>query len=234
MGCGKRKENKIDGKGLKQLLGRIFRSRHDDNNNPPFLLVKERTVRVELEQVIEAIIQNPAYDDNQIISLVAVHGLKPSDIEIVRAYIHRFGCDVAKPLPIDAHSTRRLLLDENIPQSAMLSLSQSFGWATHVAAEGLAGRDTPDDDIWEFAYRHGFQAILTRDTDFLEIQKRRVLSTMDGDMSVPLLIFLEENTSNSSLSRMFDHYKTQIENYISKKKYLACSLRDTEGLRPLF
>lgn len=54
-------QNKIDGKGLKQLLGRIFRFRHGDDNYHPFLLLKERTVRLELEDVINAITQNPTY-----------------------------------------------------------------------------------------------------------------------------------------------------------------------------
>jgi predicted nuclease of predicted toxin-antitoxin system len=227
-------KDKIDSKGLKQLLGRIFRARHSDENDPPFLLVKERSVRVDLESVIKAITQNPTYNDNQIVGLVAKHGLKPSDIEIVRAYIHRFGSDVTNPLPIEAHPLRRLLLDENTPQPAMLSLSQSFGWATHVAAEGLAGRDTPDEDIWEFACRHKFQAIVTRDTDFFEIQERRARSALEDGIAVPLLVFVEENISAASLTGIFSSHKQAIERYMSAATCLAIGVSDKTAPKPLF
>lgn len=234
LGLRTNKEDKINKKGLRQILGRIFRSRHSDDNDAPFLLVKERSVCVDLEHVIKAIIQNPTYNDNQIVGLVDIHGLKPSDIEIVRAYIHRFGSDVANPLQIEAHPTRRLLLDENTPQSAMLHLSQSFGWATHVAAEGLAGRDTPDEDIWEFACHYNFHAIVTRDTDFLEIQERRAWAAMADDIPVPLLVFFEDNTNAPTLTAVFSEHKQVIENYIREPNILAIGMSDKNAPKPLF
>ena len=240
MGRSTSKDNRndmsIDKNGLKQILGRIFRPRHVSEGEEtvlPFLLVKERTVRVELEQVIQTITENPARNDNEILGLVGVPGVKPADIEMARAYIHRFGTDLANPLSIVAHPERTLLLDENTPQPAMLHLSRQFGWATHVSAEGLSGRDTPDVDIWDFAHAHQFAAIVTRDTDFFYIQKHRGEEALDrGDENIPLLIFVPETLSTEKLSGLFSQHGTNIRRHM-KLQNLACSLSDEKGCREL-
>lgn len=234
MGRGTNKDSQIDAKGLKQILGRIFRPRHADSGDQPFLLVKERTVRVELAPVIAAIAQNPACNDHDIVGMVNVPGVKPADIEIVRAYMHRFGPDLANPLPIDAHTERRLLLDENTPQPAMLHLSQTFGWATHVSAEGFSGRDTPDQDIWRYAHAQGFSAIVTRDTDFFYIQREFSQTAFNqGAEEVPLLIFVPEAVSTESLTGLFSTYADNIRHYMREKTHLACSLGRKNGCQPL-
>lgn len=234
MGRGTNKDGQIDTKGLKQILGRIFRPRHADTGDLPFLLVKERTVRVELASVIAAITQNPGRNDHDIVGMVNVAGVKPADIEIIRAYIHRFGTDLANPLPLAAHAERLLLLDENTPQPAMLHLSQNFGWATHVSAEGFAGRDTPDQDIWGYAHAQRFSAILTRDTDFLYIQREFSRAAFDqGAADVPLLIFVPEAVSTESLTGLFSTYAENIRHYMAEKTHLACSLGSKNGCQPL-
>lgn len=239
MGCLKHKADKVDKKGLKQVLGRIFRPRHAEEPVDPFLVVKDGQVKVRLDHVIQCIQSNPADDDTLIVgrlgSQYGIQGVRPADIEIVRAYIHRFGSDISHPLPITAHEKHILLLDENTPQPAMYHLSRRFGWATHVAAEGLAGRDTPDQDIWEFACRENFGAIVTRDTDFLYIQKERGgAAVREGQDHVPLLIFVGENLSTESLSGLFDRSAGDIRHYLSAGSHLACSLSTQEGCRPLF
>jgi predicted nuclease of predicted toxin-antitoxin system len=235
MGRHNNKENKIDTKGLKQLLGRIFRPRHMEENDLPFLLVKERSVRVDLKLLIDAITGNPTYDDCQIVGTVGVSGVRPSDIEVVRAYIHRFGSDVRKPLSIEDHPNRTLLLDENTPQPAMLHLSKNFGWATHVAAEELSGRDTPDQDIWQFARREKFAAIVTRDTDFLYIQEHLGQEALDqGEDDVPLLIFVTETLSTESLSALFVKHAKELRRHIAEKSYLVCDLGSDLGCKPRF
>jgi|GEM_PF-2596134 len=234
LGCGKNKVAKLGGQGVKQVLGRIFRPRHDDTGDiTPFLSIKDRTKKVDLQTIIDCVSASPDDHDFEIIGKLGITGLKPSDIEIVRAYMHRFGNDVKKPLGIDNHPKPVLLLDENIPQPAMFCLTQIFGWSTHVAAEGLAGRDTPDQNIWEFGLRHKFSAIVTRDTDFLEIQKRLCNSEI-GRQDTPLLIFLEENISTESLSQMFRQHKYNIQKYIDDQSLLGCRLNAELGLRPLF
>lgn len=190
---------------------------------------------MDLNPVIEAITNNPTSDDYQIVGLVGTLGVKPSDIEIVRAYIHRFGVDLNNPLPIEAHPNRTLLLDENTPQPAMLALSQNFGWATHVAAEGFLGRDTPDQDIWQFARQQKFEAIVTRDTDFLCIQEHMARQEMNkGASDIPLLIFVPETLSTESLCGLFARHGKDIRHYMSAKSHLVCDLGSDIGLQPRF
>ena len=239
MGRGQDKDYKIDKHGLKQVLGRIFRPRHGDEGADPFLIVKDGSMKIRLDRVIHCIQSNPEADDHGIVGHLAqqhcIHGVRPADIEIVRAYMHRFGSDISHPLPIDHHPVRTLLLDENMPQPAMLHLSNSFGWATHVAAEGLSGRDTPDEDIWEFAYDKKFGAIVTRDTDFLEIHKRRTaVGTMAEDVAVPLLVFVDGNVSTKSLTGIFGRHKQAIERYMGNLNHLAIAVNEDVAPKPLF
>ncbi len=240
MGRGNRNNDKVDTKGLKQILGRIFRHRHGNADEQPFLLIKERTVRVALDPLIKRITENPQLQDQDIVGLAQTPGLKPSDIEMTRAYIHRFGTDLAHPLPLSAHPQRQLLLDENTPQAAMLPLTHNFGWATHVSAEGLSGRDTPDQDIWHYAQDHNFSAIVTRDTDFFYIQRHLAANALaQGKNSVPLLIFVPETVSTESLTGLFKANARNIRHYIGALKdegratQLACSLNDKNGCQPL-
>ena len=240
MGRGLNKDKSIDVQSVKQILGRIFRLRHhfeehlaqNTGHDVPFLLIKERTVRVPLEQVIAAIAENPLCADQEIVGKIGVAGIKPSDIEMVRAYMHRFGNDVGRPLRIEQHAAPTLLLDENTPQSAIVPLSKTFGWATHVSAEGLAGRDTPDEDIWDFASHHQFAAIVTRDTDFFYIQKHQGDAAKAKSKHVPLLIFVPEALSSDSLCDLFETYADDVR-YHLRAKSLGCSLAKEAGCHEL-
>ncbi len=238
MGRGRDKEYKIDKQGLKQILGRIFRPRHGEDQADPFLIVKDGSMKIRLDAVIHCIENNPDSDDCGIVGHLGpqhcIHGVRPSDIEIVRAYMHRFGSDISQPLPIEAHPVRTLLLDENMPQPAMLHLSKNFGWATHVAAEGFSGRDTPDEEIWKFASDKNFHAIVTRDTDFLEIQERRARAAWDDGLAAPFLIFVDGNVSTESLTGIFSRHKTPIQRYMNEATCLAISVSDKAAPKPLF
>lgn len=223
------KDKRIDVNGVKQVLGRIFRHAEGDL---PFMLVKERSKRIELSTVFEVIAQNPKSNDHDIVGKIGIDGVRPADIEIARAYIHRFGNDVAKPLTIKDHQNPTLLLDENTPQAAMLPLSRQFGWTTHVSAENLAGRDTPDADIWDYASQHKFAAIVTRDTDFFYIQKHRGAEAADKGQHAPLLIFVADNLSTESLSNLFHHHADDLREHI-KAQTLACRLALDNGCHEL-
>lgn len=221
---------------MKQVLGRIFRHRHpSDETEQPFLLAKDGQVKVPLQDLVDCVVAHLPEDDSNIVAHMGVRGVRPADIEIVRSYIHRFGSDVAHPLPIAAHQNRELLLDENTPQPAMLYLSKIFGWSTHVAAEELAGRDTPDQDIWDYASSHHFGAIVTRDTDFLHIQKEsggRAVDEGRGE-DVPLLLFVPENLTTGMLCGMFRRYAADIRDFM-QGEVLACQLTHDAGCSPLF
>ncbi|MEK7802208.1 MAG: DUF5615 family PIN-like protein, partial [Pseudomonadota bacterium] len=145
-----------------------------------------------------------------------------------------FGFSLADRLPLQAHKERMVLLDENSPHSAVLSLSQNFGWASHVGLEGLVGRDTPDESIWEYAQNNNFGCIVTRDTDFLEIHSRRSeLSDKEGSF-VPLLVFVAQNLNTTLLTDMFRRHAGVLRQYMTTKENVACQISDEQGCHPLF
>ena len=65
----------------------------------------------------------------------------------------------------------KLLFDANLSPKLVGRLGDLFPGSAHVFDTGLA-RSTPDEKIWEYAAAEGF-TIVTADSDFLDIAKRR-------------------------------------------------------------
>jgi len=230
---GNRQTKKVDIKGCRKIFGRIFLN--SDDHHSPFLLLKDGTVKFPIDDVVTAIINQETEDDKQIISALGVVGLRPDDVSVVRAYIHRFGSDIYNPKTIGDHPDHVLLLDQNAPPSSILDLSRHFGWTTHVGGEGLVGRNFPDEEIWTFAHENNFQAIVTRDTDFLGIQKNRAVEEIEGGAeSVPQLIFIRENLTADILMAMFLKHAKGISVAIQNRTNLAYELGSQSGMVPLF
>ena len=228
-----RQAEKVNIKGCRKIFGRIFLDSHD--NHYPFLLLKDGTVKFPIDDVVTAIINQETDDDKQIIYALGIVGLRPDDVGDVRAYMHRFGSDLSNPKKIDDHPDHVLLLDQNAPPSSILDLSRHFGWTTHVGGERLVGRNFPDNDIWTFAYDNAFKAIVTRDTDFLGIQKNRAVQEIEsGADSVPMLIFIRENLNADTLMTMFQKHAQALRDGMGSKVNLAYELTSKSGLRPLF
>lgn len=219
--------------GYKRLFGRLYIHRHDLEATP-VLIIRDGQTIVPIDSLLPILEKNQTASNEDIVGLAARAGIKPSDIDTLRVFVHRFGFSLAAPLPLQAHAKRVVLLDENSPHSAVLSLSKNFGWATHVGLEGLVGRDTPDESIWEYAQGHKFGCIVTRDTDFLEIHKRRsALSNKEGEF-VPLLVFVAQNLNTVVLTEMFRSHAHRLRQYMTTKENVACQISGTHDCHPLF
>jgi predicted nuclease of predicted toxin-antitoxin system len=57
----------------------------------------------------------------------------------------------------------KLLLDEDLSDSIVSRISDSFPGSTHIKAVGL--KEADDSVVWEWAKQHGF-SIVSKDTDF--------------------------------------------------------------------
>lgn len=229
------KDQKICRKDFSRVLGRIHVSAAERNPEtgiaPPFFLIRDGTRRLSLERVLARILIAPDASDHDVVACMEEPGLRPADVMMARAYLHRFGPDVMQPraLPEDG---KILLLDENTPPETMLSLSQSFGWATHVQAEGLSGRDTDDELIWDFALEHNIAGIVTRDTDFLGIHRRRFQSDVIERNFAPSLIFVEGNMTYETLNTLFSSHAVQIRTALGDTR-AGCVLHPEKECRPL-
>lgn len=230
---GNRQTEKVDIKGCRKIFGRIFLD--TDITHSPFLLLRDGTVKQPIHEVINSIVIHENKNDEDIVSELSILGLRPDDVGDVRAYIHRFGTDILHPKTIGDHPDHVLLLDQNAPPSSILDLSRHFGWTTHVGGEGLVGRNFPDEEIWTFAHENNFQAIVTRDTDFIGIQKNRAVEEVEsGAESVPQLIFIRENLTADILMAMFQKHAKGISVAIQNRTNLAYELGSQSGMVPLF
>lgn len=233
MGRGKDKAHIAATQNYKRMVGRLYMSRHDADAEP-VLIIREGAEALPVGRLLKLLSQNENLPDQHILRLLNRPGVKPSDIETLRVYAHRFGYDITARRTIADHEKRVVLLDENAPHPAVLPLTQMFGWATHVGFENLVGRDTPDEDIWDFAQTHEFGAIVTRDTDFLEIHHRRGLDSQIAGEHVPLLLFIGQELSTETLSGLFSLHGAAIKIDMKKQEQLACTLSYQHGYRPLF
>ncbi len=218
----------------KRMFGRLYLPRVTAAGAEPALIIREGQEIVPIGTMLGLIANQPSATNEEIICLLRCAGLKPSDIDTLRIYGHRFGFDVTSPRNLADCPPPVVLLDENSPTTAVLSLSKSFGWATHVGLENLVGRDTPDEDIWEFAQVHQLGCIVTRDSDFLEIHGRRSESAGQEGAHVPLLVFIKHNLNADVLSGLFVQHSYGLRQYMKSEGTVACALDEQSGLAPLF
>lgn len=234
MKLGKHQERRARNSDFKRILGRIYVPRHAEGGRQPYLELKDGANIVPLQAIIDMVRNAPEATDYDLVGQAKIAGLRPDDVQSVRAYIHRFGADVRCPFPIEHHENHVLLLDENIPQSAMLSLSVVFGWSTHVAAENLAGQNTPDRDILRFGCRHSFSALVTRDSDFIAMYRQFDSEADVEDGPVPVLLFIPDNTDDQRLSEMFNLHSGALKDIFRHSRKLAYRLNVAEGVVQLF
>ncbi len=211
----------------RKTMGRI----HRIEDGLHFMVGDQQKRNVPLAQVIEAINDNPDMSNKDILSVIQIRGLKPADIEAARLYIHRFGSDLANPLDLPEPSQRVLMLDECTPPLATVPLSKAFGWSTHVEAEGLAGKKTPDIQIWEYATDQNFAALVTRDRDFLGVLK---YEPPRSERVAPFLIYVTENVSVDGLVGLFTQHAGEIGHIMRENLHKVCSLSAGNGCHPLF
>lgn len=231
---GRHNKEHIAKHGYRRMFGRLYAPRSEAIGAEPVLLIREGQELVPIGPMLGFIESHPIASNEDILRLAYRPGLKPSDVDTLRIYSHRFGFNLPNPKKLADCPPPVVLLDENSPTTAVLSLSKHFGWTTHVGLENLVGRDTPDEDIWEFAQGHTFGCIVTRDTDFLEIHHRRAETSRFGGAHVPLLVFIKHNLNEGVLSTLFCNHADSIRTYMKSEKMVACQLSVEGGLAPLF
>lgn len=216
------KDQKISRAGVTPVIGRVMVSAADRNPETgiaePFLLLKDGTVKFSVRPVIALLLSHPEACNEEIVSKVAQPGLRPIDVAMVRIYMHRFGCDVLNPAPLPKDG-KIFLLDQNIPPEAVLRISRAFGWSAHVQTEGLAGKNMPDDLIWDYAAEHNFAGIVTGDTDFLGIQRRRFEKTYESEGAAPSLVFVDKSIAHSDLCTVFEAQAAGIRAVVREGSY---------------
>lgn len=170
---------------LNRVFGLVART-----ENGELLLSRSRTP---LAPVLESLAHN--HDDQ---SLHQRHpGIKREEISAAKAYICRFGADATNPAPLPS-GRKMLLLDENISYALLPLACRLFGTSSHVEAEGLSRQNLAkpisvqhlDTSICDFALRHDFAGILTRDTDFAAFYKNT------GHPATKLNVFLLKNKND--------------------------------------
>ncbi|MFA7276172.1 MAG: DUF5615 family PIN-like protein [Pseudobdellovibrionaceae bacterium] len=127
-----------------------------------------------------------------------------------------------------------LLLDENTSPQAVLPLSSLFGWSSHVECEGLAGKKTPDTDIWRFAIDSGFRGFVTRDGDFLKVPLFTEFQQAARHSPVPFLVYVRGNLDGDRLVGLLQHHASDIQTMMNCHDQEACEIVVGQGqLRPL-
>ncbi|MDY0029253.1 MAG: DUF5615 family PIN-like protein [Pseudobdellovibrionaceae bacterium] len=226
---------KTNGSSIVKTLGRLY-----VNNEGQYLFClsggrnRDAAQDMPLQPLLDILVQNPDMDAHDVLGKVGRRGLRPADIETARLFLHRYGSNSLSPeaLPVESH--RVLLLDECTPVTAAVPLSRVFGWTTHVEAEGLAGKRTPDMTIWDYVSRHNFAAIVTRDSDFFKISDDHDTGQRER---LPFLIHIGENLNAETLTALFikhghgiRHLMTSVRNGVIVR---GCRMSSKDGLNPL-
>lgn len=113
------------------------------------------------------------------------HDLKIGNADVVnaRTWYARFGNDANAPAPLPT-GPKMFLLEECMPSSLLAPIKSIFGFSSHVTAEGWSRlqpnhtveamhRKDVDTGIADFALKMAFAGILTRDSDFIALSKRK-------------------------------------------------------------
>lgn len=101
-------------------------------------------------------------------------------------------------------SRPRLLLDENLSESILRAVSETYPDSDHVRLALLAG--ATDEQVWAYARDHGF-VLVTRDEDFER------LSALRG--APPKVLWLAlHNATNPEVVHALRHAHASIERFV--------------------
>jgi len=133
------------------------------------------------------------------------------------------------------------LMDENISYLLMYKVAKIFGWSSHVSAEGLTGEHNDDEkDIWAYAVAQRYKAVLTKDSDFLEISQkyRRSIIAQYGSIAncptnTPVVIHVEGNVEPKRLAQLLRRYECEIRDFVEANDHRYAVL-GRKGLIPMY
>lgn len=153
-------------------------------------------------------------------------------MDAVRAYQVRFRPETLKNTHNLDENDKFFLMDENTSYLLLYDIARIFGYCSHVAAEGLRGTENRADRaqldtyIWEHAIKHGYKAVLTVDSDFIDIAtyKRHELIRKYGDVSkspdhVPVLIRLDPKMRRDEIMYALQKHEQDIRDFISDNNH---------------
>ena len=190
---------------LNKVFGRINWDTASPDGTP--FIVKPKGGTQDITPVLAAL-----EDGKPTSKIIETFRISPDDLSAIRAFHVRFGTNPDHP-----HSTPprpSVLMDENMSFRALPAVSRSLGWSSHVAAEGLVGNKTHDEkEVWGHAAQFNFAAVMTADSDFLGIARRRHQKPQGHE---PSLIYVDNNYAPDVLGDLVKEHCADIREFIEQ------------------
>lgn len=119
----------------------------------------------------------------------------------------------------------------------LYKLAEIFGWCSHAEAEGFQGDGPHHDDekdIFAHAVSENYKAILTADSDFIDIARRHK-EKMKAEQNAagkkpgrsPVIIHIDLQMPRYEAMRLLEKHKEDIADFTNQNKYPYAFL--TEG-----
>lgn len=161
--------------------------------------------------------------------------LKQQDLDACRAYQVRFRPETLK----DSHhldpNDKFFLMDENMSYFLLYDVAKTYGWCSHVAAEGMQGKGHNDDEkhIWAHAVSAEYKAVLTADSDFIDISRRhrQKMIKQHGDVhkspdNTPTVIHIANNISRNKAIYLLNKYEDDIRDFVMGNNHTHARLNE--------
>jgi uncharacterized protein (DUF433 family) len=217
--------------GIKQEFNRVVR--HPDKfNGEPYIANKD----VKVKDLIKLFSKGA---DNALI-YKTYPSLDKKDIDSARAWQVRFRPKTLKSTHNLDPNNKFFLMDENTSFYILFNVAKIFGYSSHVKGEGLHGIGHNDDEkhIWLHAIKKGYKAILTADSDFIDIatRHRRLIlenynSVNKSPLHTPAVIRIENNLSRNECLKLLDKHQDEIKAFVDDNNYRYAFL-DRSGFTP--
>lgn len=159
--------------------------------------------------------------------------LNQQDLDACRAYQVRFHPETLKNTHDIDPQEKFFLMDENMSYFLLYDIAKTYGWCSHVAAEGLQGKGKNDDEkhIWAHAIREKYKAVLTADSDFIDISRRhreRIIrqhgSVQNDPEHTPAVIHVANNVPRNKALYLLNKYEDDIRDFVMGNEHTHARL----------
>lgn len=164
--------------------------------------------------------------------------LSQQDLDACRAYQVRFRPETLKDTHHLDPDDKFFLMDENMSYFLLYDLAKTYGWCSHVGAEGLQGRGHNDDEkhIWAHAVSEKYKAVLTADSDFIDISSRHRNNMIrhhgcvhQSPVHTPAVIHISNNISRNKALYLMNKFEDDIREFVMNNNHTHARL-DEHGL----
>lgn len=165
--------------------------------------------------------------------------ISDADFHIFRAWQARFapGTLSKEFNRVGAHNI--IMLDENMPASILYGVVKIFGRSSHVTADGLFGDNNNDEKhIWAHMVDNGYKAIITADSDFIDISRRHRerVYTAHGKIKgtpvhTPVVIRIKGNHSREGTLNLIAQYQKEIFQFIRTNDAVCLQISATGAIK---